>query len=794
MPPINVAPDDRDMMIRTVIGEADDQPAVGQAAVAHTIMNRVSDGRWGDTPSDVVLSRGQFEPWKTRARELMAIKPDSDRYQKTAAVVDDVLSGKVPDPTGGATHFLDPELVRGRRGGTLPDWAKGSGLRIGDHAFFRPAEMGPAPDGLTAINHAIGGGAAPNAMAYDEPQEDLIGEWMPKGNAPQASGRGANPAADEDLVREWMPAAAGPAAREGAPQSAKASSGAMMPVRLPPHPETMGEAVARMTGEAQGDTYTDMARRLGLGAVRGVGDVADTLAQGIAYAGEKGAGVLQRAGAISPETAKSVTDWRSRINADIARENAQFEAAKGGALSSDIGRLGGQIAGTGPFLAGGGGALAGAARGAPLVNAIAARPVVSAALRGAGAGAGANLLTSSTSDEPLGEQLQGGALAGAVGGPVGRVLGRIGRKLIGSGIDTETANLAAAARDKFGIPLRADQISANPMVRFMGSVMQRMPFTGLGEHVAEQQAAANRAIASEMGQVSDKVTPQTILAAKADLGQRYESVNRAMGPIQLDRDFVRDVRDARDVARMNLEPSKAAVIENHIDNIGSKIDPTTGTMTPEAYQHLLRHDGPLDKAINGKDTGGVGQYATMLKKALEAQFERSDPALAKVKKDIDYRYWVANAVEPLAHESTTGDISMAKLLRAADLSTSDLGQLGRVGQRFLKEPPSSGTAERLALMKLGLGLGAGAAGIGGAAYFDPEDLQKGLLVAGTGALGAKGLGWLMKRPELTNMLIRSGQRQQALRGGRDALQLIAGPAAALVDRQRRDSNALAATP
>jgi spore germination cell wall hydrolase CwlJ-like protein len=148
MPYTEISPADRDLMIRTVISEADDRPPVGQAAVAHTILNRVNYGGWGDTPSEVVLSRDQFEPWSTRARELSAIKPESDRYRRVAGVVDDVLSGRTPDPTGGATHFLDPEIVKGRRGGTLPDWARGSGLRMGDHAFFRPAEMGPAPDGL----------------------------------------------------------------------------------------------------------------------------------------------------------------------------------------------------------------------------------------------------------------------------------------------------------------------------------------------------------------------------------------------------------------------------------------------------------------------------------------------------------------------------------------------------------------------------------------------------------------------------------------------------------------------
>ena len=41
-------PADRDMMIRTIAGEAGNQPPLGQAAVAHVIMNRVADGGYGD--------------------------------------------------------------------------------------------------------------------------------------------------------------------------------------------------------------------------------------------------------------------------------------------------------------------------------------------------------------------------------------------------------------------------------------------------------------------------------------------------------------------------------------------------------------------------------------------------------------------------------------------------------------------------------------------------------------------------------------------------------------------------
>ena len=41
------------------------------------------------------------------------------RYKDAARIADEVLMGAVADPTEGATHFLNPVIVRQRRGGTL---------------------------------------------------------------------------------------------------------------------------------------------------------------------------------------------------------------------------------------------------------------------------------------------------------------------------------------------------------------------------------------------------------------------------------------------------------------------------------------------------------------------------------------------------------------------------------------------------------------------------------------------------------------------------------------------------
>lgn len=164
------------MMIRTIIGEAGNQSPEGQAAVAHVIMNRVAGGQYGSSPTDVVLAPNQFEPWQTRSSQLKAISPKSTQYQNVGKIVDAVADGLDPDFTGGATHFLNPKIVTARTG-SLPNWAQGPSLTIGDHQFYAPGN--PNYDGrMAAIKAAIGAPAVPDGglsairSAINSPAQD----------------------------------------------------------------------------------------------------------------------------------------------------------------------------------------------------------------------------------------------------------------------------------------------------------------------------------------------------------------------------------------------------------------------------------------------------------------------------------------------------------------------------------------------------------------------------------------------------------------------------------------------
>jgi hypothetical protein len=136
---------DRDNMIRTVYGEAGNEPAQGQLGVAAVIRNRAVDGGYGgSTPTAVVQAPNQFEPWNTpEGRARMAALPSfGPKYAAIGKVVDAAYGtgGRAPeDPTEGKTMFYSPG-AQAALGRPPPAWAKGPGQVIGGHTFYDDAD------------------------------------------------------------------------------------------------------------------------------------------------------------------------------------------------------------------------------------------------------------------------------------------------------------------------------------------------------------------------------------------------------------------------------------------------------------------------------------------------------------------------------------------------------------------------------------------------------------------------------------------------------------------------------
>lgn len=129
--PIELSPIDRDIAIRTVIGEAIGEGPEGMAAAAHVIANRFDQG-FGPSVAAIASDSSQFKAWEGDL--VTAYAPGTPEYEAAGKVVDEVF-GKAngvrpPDPTQGATFFYS--------GDKKPSfWSKGVEeiSKIGGHVF-----------------------------------------------------------------------------------------------------------------------------------------------------------------------------------------------------------------------------------------------------------------------------------------------------------------------------------------------------------------------------------------------------------------------------------------------------------------------------------------------------------------------------------------------------------------------------------------------------------------------------------------------------------------------------------
>lgn len=189
-----LAPAHRDLAIRTIYGEAANEPDEGQAAVAAVIKNRMQAGRYGgDSIPGVVLAKNQFEPWgNTDARSrMMALKQDDPRYQKIGGIVDQMFGGQMEDPTGGATHFVAP-AAQAALGRPMPSWAQGEGQAIGRHTFFAPEGRVQQPGNWWSNDPMAGQPQQPAPVQHNtEGLSDRVAREGLSPQVPQISGPGA---------------------------------------------------------------------------------------------------------------------------------------------------------------------------------------------------------------------------------------------------------------------------------------------------------------------------------------------------------------------------------------------------------------------------------------------------------------------------------------------------------------------------------------------------------------------------------------------------------------------------
>jgi len=239
--------------------------------------------------------------------------------------------------------------------------------------------------------------------------------------------------------------------------------------------------------------------------------------------------------------------------------------------------------------------------------------------------------------------------------------------------------------------------------------------------------------------------------------------------INLGDDFLNAAARIEANAESSLTKDEFAVVKKQLDNVMRNVGQDEA-ISGETYGNLIHKGSSLDAATKSGNSN-IRAYAGQIKEALRDSLTTSlPPDEARAYQLARTQYKNLKTVEPLTLRAdatggpmpSTGDISPAALRAAVNRSFGSdiarappgsvpLNDLARIGQ-LLKEPPTSGTAERSSMLYTAAKAAelAGAAATGAYTGIVPAAVG---LAAGVG--GGRAVGSYLRSNWLANRLINN---------------------------------------
>jgi len=327
-----------------------------------------------------------------------------------------------------------------------------------------------------------------------------------------------------------------------------------------------------------------------------------------------------------------------------------------------------------------------------------------------------------------GETRAGNAGINAALGAAGQGLASGARAVAGGVVNRMEGTAAALARqaEGYGLHLGLPDLSNNSLVRTAVSQMERLPFSGATKRATGNHEALTREVGKTFGLDAKRITPDVFAEAKTRLSNGFETIS-SRNHLALDITHVGQIKTLLDEASRLGGTDTARMVRAWANELMSKVD-EAGQVPGKAYQSF---DSRLGKVLKG---GGepahyLGQLRDVVRGAMDDSISPRDQAAWNGLR----KQWAAlKTVEPLIGKARDGLISPESLMgrvmsdnagkiRMANDKGGVLGDLARIGQRFLKESPNSGTADR-ALVNLAVG--GGLFGAQNQGYIEPATALK----------------------------------------------------------------------
>ena len=282
--------------------------------------------------------------------------------------------------------------------------------------------------------------------------------------------------------------------------------------------------------------------------------------------------------------------------------------------------------------------------------------------------------------------------------------------------DTETLQLAKKAA-QHGIRLTAPQVSPSRTAKLIDSGTSQVPLSGGGAVRSQQQQQFNRAVGRTFGAESDKITPEVFREAKNRISSEFNRL-ASRNDMRITPELASKLRGiAEESAAFGDDATHNAVMSAIARVNGQAVD---GALPGRAYQSIDSMLGRISRN-GGEKAHYLGEVREALRDAMGASVSPKDQAAWKAAR----KAWSnMKTVEPLVAKSPSGDISPAALMgrvtsnapgkvSMAQGSRGEIGDLARIGQKFLKsQVPDSGTARRMMLFNGLKGIGTAATGTG----------------------------------------------------------------------------------
>jgi hypothetical protein len=357
----------------------------------------------------------------------------------------------------------------------------------------------------------------------------------------------------------------------------------------------------------------------------------------------------------------------------------------------------------------------------------------------------------------------GNTAAGAIGGAAGEgIAAGIGRVAAGSSnkISPAVKTLADKARNKWGIPLRAEQVTQSNPMQSVSAGLDMIPFSGRDASRKAQGAAWNRALSRTIGQ-SDTNLRTAIDNAENALGAKYNAF--LSNPIKNDAQLQSGVQRVLAEAQAELDPQQFARLEKQAQNLLAKS--ADGAIEGRAVYNTKKI---LDRLTKSTDSS-LKFHAQELRGELFGAIDRSIPD-AKGFSTVRTQYGNLIALRRGLRAGAEGTVTPARL--ASMQTRGDLKELADIGATFLKEPfGNSGTANRMF----------GSAIVGGsipAAFVEPT-----AAVVGAGMVGgARATNALLQSPAFVNYQLGGSNALRAIMPTTNRLLPLASAAGAIASQ------------